>query len=256
MSFVSSLERVAAWRSTRFAWPRFLPLAGLLVWAAFAAGGASAATTAAGFLLAVSLVAQFRLWDDLVDRARDRDADPPRVLAQCASTVAFERIVALLGAANAFVLLSLHGEQALLGYLLLNATAALWYLGHRARGLAHALILHLKYPVFILLIAPPAVVPLAGAAIVYAAVVGFELLDEPRLHARAGRIVLAASLLFLALVAFVAGSGFAAASVATALALVVVAIGVRLRWATAGLRYLPFALAAIDLALVTYGGAH
>ena len=204
MTFASSLEHVSAWRSTRFPWPRFLALAGLLVWAASSAGGASAAMTAAGFLLAVSLVAQFRLWDDLVDRARDRDAHPQRVIARCASTVPFECGACLLGAANALALFWLHGERVVLAYLLLIAIAALWYLRHRARGLTHVLVLHLKYPAFVLLIAPVAVAPLAGAAIVYVALVAFELLD---------------------------------ASAA--------------RW-----RYLPLALASVDLALLTYGGVH
>ena len=185
MSLNSSLELVSDWRSARFAWTRFLPLAALLAWAALTAGDAGIAAAVAALAIAVSLIAQFRLWDDLVDRGRDRAAHPERIVARAVSATPFAQTVGLLFAANAIALAGVHGAPTLAGFLLLNATAAVWYAWHHERKLVHVLVLHLKYPAFVLLLSPAgAVAPLAGAAIVYAALVGYELLDEPRLRAR------------------------------------------------------------------------
>lgn len=204
MTSVSSLDRLGAWRATRFPWLRFIPLAAFLVWAAWAGSAASLASIGAAFAIAAALLAQFRLWDDLVDRERDRKAHPERVLARAESSAPFERCAWTLGAANAIALAWTGGVTALAGFLLLCAAAALWYRLHRGRGSLHALVLHLKYPAFVVLIAPPGAAPAAGAGLAYAALIGFELL-----HARSRR---------------------GAAS-----------------------RYLPFALAAIGLTLVTFG---
>jgi 4-hydroxybenzoate polyprenyltransferase len=176
---------MSAWRSARFPWTRFLPLAALLGWAALSAGDASIAAAVAALGIAVSLVAQFRLWDDLVDRARDRVTHPERVVACASSSAPFAQAVGLLFAANAIALAGVHGAPTFAGFLFLNAVAALWYIRHRERKLTHVLVLHLKYPAFVLLLSPAgSAAPLAGAAIVYAALVGYELLDKPHFRAR------------------------------------------------------------------------
>ena len=177
----SSLQSVSAWRSARFPWTRFLPLAALLVWAAAPAGSTSVAALVAQLVIAVTLIAQFRLWDDLVDRTRDRVVHPERIVARAASVVPFAQTVGLLCAGNAIALAVLHGVPTLAGFVLLNAMAALWYASHRRRELIHVFVLHLKYPAFVLLLSPAGVgAPFAGAAIVYATLVGYELLDESR----------------------------------------------------------------------------
>ena len=260
MTFASSLVSVIAWLSTRFPYARFLPLAAFLVWAAACGGRASVATTLSAFVIAASLVAQFRLWDDLVDRGRDAVTHPERIVARAVSSAPFIWSVGSLATANAIALLAVRGAPGVLAFLLLCTIAGLWYRAHRERRLVHLLVLHLKYPAFVLCLAPmfePQGAPLAAAAIVYSALVGFELLDEPRLRTPSGRLLLFASLLFLAF----APLGIDAAShgplAALGLVTLVIALGVRLRRARdlAMLRYLPFALASIGLTFVTFGGS-
>ena len=258
MTFASSLESVFAWRRTRLQGARFLPLAAFLAWAASSAGGAAVASTLAACVIALALIAQFRLWDDLVDRARDRNAHPERLLAAAATTAPFDRVLVLLGAANAMAILGMRGVPALLGFLLLSAAAASWYRWHRSRQLTHALVLHLKYPAFVLLLAPPPLAPLAGAAIVYASIVGFELLDEPRLRTPWGHALLAGALLFLACIPLHVDSASAGPIATLGLAVIAAATVVRAlgNKPVAHLRSVPFALAAVALAFVAWGGLH
>ena len=186
MTFASSLESLTAWQRSRLQSARFVPLAALLTWAALSAGGVRFDAIFA-FLLSAALVAQFRLWDDLVDRARDGAAHPDRALVRATSTVPFDCLLGLIAAVNAIALFALRGAAAALGLVVLSAAAACWYRWHRSRGLTHALVLHLKYPAFVLLLAPVSFWPLAGAAIAYATLVGFELLDEPGSRSSAQR---------------------------------------------------------------------
>ena len=250
---------LAAWRRERFAFARFLPLAVLLVWAAFHAGDANLAQAGAVLLIALALLAQFRLWDDLVDRERDRTAHPQRVVARVEERAALNGAVCLLAASNALGLAWVHGLSALLGFALLCALTALWYRSYRARELTHVLVLHLKYPAFVLIIAPAPVqgtAPLIGAAIVYAAVLGFELLEEPRLRSGLGGWLLAGCLSVLTIAPFSVHTsplGVGASALAGA---VLFAKRHELMGTSAHptVRYLPFALAAFGLTFATIGG--
>ena len=260
VTFASSLESVSAWRSTRFPYARFLPLAALVVWAAACEGRAGIATTLTAFAIAASLIAQFRLWDDLIDRARDSAAHPERIVAGAASSTPYVWAVGLLACWNAMALVAVRGASGLLAFLLLCAIAALWYAAHCERGLMHALVLHLKYPAFVLLLAPmfaPRGSPLAAAAIVYCALLGYELLDEPRLRTPSGRLLLFGSLILLAFAPLCIDGASQGPVAALVLVTLVIALGVRLRRARdlAMLRYLPFALASIALTFLTFGGS-
>jgi hypothetical protein len=188
--FTSSLEAIGAWRAQRLPLARFGLLALLLAWAADTMTGARAL---ASIVLALSLVAQCRLWDDLIDRERDRLAHPQRLLAAGEAPGPFVAAVALLAAANALALGLLCGWSRSLAAALLFALLALWYRWHRARGLLHAHVLLLKYPAFVLLLAasPLAARAAAGAIVVYAAMCAFEILDghSARSLARAARYV-------------------------------------------------------------------
>ena len=258
MTFGSSLDGLGAWRDTRLPMPRYLPLAALLAWGASLGNTAGLAHAAADVLLALSLVTQFRLWDDLVDRDHDRQQQPDRILARAVDCVPFGVAAWMLGLGNALTLLWLHGERACLSFLLLNLMAALWYRWHRARALAHALVLHLKYPAFVLLIAAPvtrhASLTLA-AGIVYAAVLAFELLDTARLCVGPGRWILALSLCALALAPLAWGGGWAELASVFVLGAVVLVI-----WrqpnqmhAYPAARYLPFIAASISFAFAGSG---
>jgi len=101
--FTSSLESIGAWRAQRLPLARFVPLAVLIAWAA----GGSTVATARGLALiglALSLIAQCRLWDDLVDRDRDRSAHPERLLAARGPIDVYVNAVIGLGAVNAVAL--------------------------------------------------------------------------------------------------------------------------------------------------------
>ncbi len=259
MTFASSLDALGAWRDTRLPLPRYLPLAALLTWAASLGNAANMVQAAPDFLLALTLITQFRLWDDLVDRGRDRAQHPQRILAGTVDCTPFSVAVWLLGMGNALALLWLHGVHAGLGFLLLNSVAAFWYRWHRERELAHALVLHLKYPLFVLLIAAPVTrydtLSLA-AGIVYAALLAFELLDEPRLRAGAGRLMLALCLCVLAAAPLAWGSGFAALAAALVLGTILLASWRNLNHmqSNPSTRYLPFIAASISFAFATIGG--
>ena len=175
-TFTSSLEAIGAWRATRLPLARYLPLSFLLAWAACGSAAASARGIAAA-ALAFGLVTQCRLWDDLADRARDRRAHPERVLAQARSVEPFVLAVVVLGGAHALALAVLNGPLHALGAGALFAGFAAWYRWHTRRGSAHALVLLLKYPAFVLLLAAPGTWPLAAAAVVYGALCAFEWLD-------------------------------------------------------------------------------
>src|SRR5690606_33350878 len=84
VTFTSSLDALGAWRAQRLPLVRYAPLALLIAWAG--CGNAIASVRGLlGFVLASGFIAQYRLWDDLVDRVRDRSVHPERVLARVAA---------------------------------------------------------------------------------------------------------------------------------------------------------------------------
>jgi len=259
VTFGSSLEALGTWRDTRLPFPRYLPFAALLVWAAKLGNAASMTQVAADFLLALALVAQFRLWDDLVDRGRDREQQPDRILVRALNCAPFVAAIWLLGLGNALAFVGMHGMHASLGFALLNVVAACWYRWHRQRALVHALVLHLKYPAFVVLIAAPVtrydLLSLA-AGIVYTAVLAFELLDAPGMRAGTGRWILTLCLCVLAAAPLAWGSGRAELAAACVLGALLLAA-----WWPPGhshshpaRRYLPFVAAAISFAFAPIGG--
>ena len=106
----------------------------LIALAALAAGGLpdGDGTVAPAVLVAVALaalvVAQFRLLDDLADRALDRRHHPQRVLARSAQTWPFTMAIAAAVLPVTVVLASLPGATArIAGYGLLTAAMLAWY---------------------------------------------------------------------------------------------------------------------------------
>jgi 4-hydroxybenzoate polyprenyltransferase len=144
---------LAAYLRTRLPAPRFGPLGLALVLAALAGGPVPGPGTLAWqAALATSLLLQFRLWDDLADRERDRRRHPGRVLVAARSLGPFH---ALHGAAaGAAVLLLATGPdpgRRLAVYGLLALALALWYGPGRRRWPQPVLGYHVvlaKYPVF------------------------------------------------------------------------------------------------------------
>lgn len=192
-----------AWLRERYPLWRFLPLAVFLA----AAGQAGALSwepvgLVHGVLLALGLVLQFRLWDDLESLPTDRLEHPGRVLCQARSLAPFLVLLGTTGVLNTVLLLS--APPALMGYVALCAVALGWYrwlaptLGP---GLLSAHGLLLKYPAFVVLLhlargegALPVLVP----GLVYLCFCVHELLDDQRLRSRpAAPLLLKAEMLCL-----------------------------------------------------------
>jgi len=180
-----------AWLRERYPLWRFLPLAVFL-----ATAGMSGAPSwrplglVHAVLLALGLVLQFRLWDDLESLPEDRTEHPGRVLCQAGSLSPF---LALLGATVALnTALLLSAPRALLSYSVLCTLALAWYrwLAPRlSRGALAAHGLLLKYPAFVLLLhlalGEGALSPLVPA-LVYLCFCVHELLHDQRLLSRPG----------------------------------------------------------------------
>lgn len=156
----------------------FVPVAAALALLA-RSRGFEPVSWAAGTLSALLLLAQFRLWDDLADRERDRSTHPDRVLVRAQRAGPFVALCLLLAAAN-ILSSSYAGKSALALCLLLNCAAAAWYAWRPSRRTATGdLLVLVKYPVFVVLLGTTPTAPFAeiafSALAVYAAACAFEL---------------------------------------------------------------------------------
>ena len=116
------MSTVAAYVRERFRVARFGPICLLLAAAAaWSAGGATMSLLPITFLLGAVLLLQFRLWDDLEDRSRDRHTHPTRVLVN-APAEPFRRVLAVL--AVGAIALSARQPNAFAATLALNV--AFW----------------------------------------------------------------------------------------------------------------------------------
>jgi hypothetical protein len=150
----------------------FAPAAVFLAAPALPAGWAFAKAV----VVAAILVFQFRLWDDLNDREKDRVTHPERVLSRAENLEAFRALVVMLGVA---VLLLLFSPRAL-AYVLAVGAFAVWY-----RWIAPSLpevfryhVVLLKYPLFSYLATGA---PLASMALIYFTFVAHEALHDKKL---------------------------------------------------------------------------
>lgn len=184
------MRTMAAYFRERFPLAVFVPVFILLTVAAlWSVANATGLRLAVALLLGIALVVQFRLWDDLEDRDRDRATHPMRVLVN-APTEPF-RILLLLLTASA-IAFSAGDWAALVATLVLNATGWCAYRLARRRislnGWRFGL-LPLKYPGFVTVMAFSLgdIIPIrlaVAAATTYVCASGYELLhDSP---ARAG----------------------------------------------------------------------
>ncbi|HEX8706217.1 MAG TPA: hypothetical protein VF815_45705 [Myxococcaceae bacterium] len=180
-----------AWLRERYPLWRFLPLAVFLA----TAGMAGALSwrplgLAHAVLLALGLVLQFRLWDDLESLPEDRVEHPGRVLSQAHSLSPFLALLGTTAALNTALLLS--APRALLGYAALCALTLAWYrwLAPRlSRGALTAHGLLLKYPAFVVLLhlaLGGESLPLLVPGLVYLCFCVHELLHDQRLLSRPG----------------------------------------------------------------------
>lgn len=192
----------------------FVPLAGVLALAARADVAPSISGFAADAGIALLLVAQFRLWDDLADRSHDAVEHPDRVLVRAPSDTLFRRSCVGLALVNAAAVFLVYDSRVALGTLLmLDLGMACWYLRRGPRSTVGDHVLLLKYPLFVLLIAAghriehPRQVG-SSAAVVYLAACLYEAIHDPSSPAAANRTLVAceASLLVVSFALFAIGA--------------------------------------------------
>ncbi len=142
------------YRKTRFAPGVYLPCAVFLVVSGMSGGRSiSFFGTIFSFLPALTLLLQFRLWDDISDIDRDRQKHPDRVMARAETLLPFIYLTAALFTVNLLLLAAQPGPpRRLWVFLLLNAAYLLWY--NLLRGILHSRVFAyhvvlVKYPVIV-----------------------------------------------------------------------------------------------------------
>lgn len=182
-----------AYLRERLPWRLWGPVILLLT---FAAAWATNARTPGVWCQAVVLmsllVVQFRLWDDLRDRDRDRETHPNRVLVRT-DPRPFQRFVCALAAAGLAVAWGMGGERPLLALSGLNLVFAALYAWIRPalnKTLWRFPVLLAKYPAFVAIVAVAIGRPAAGrmtiaALLVYGGAQIFEAVhSSPTLATR------------------------------------------------------------------------
>jgi 4-hydroxybenzoate polyprenyltransferase len=185
--YASGASLAVAYVRTRLPAARFGPLALALVLASLAGEpipGPGALLRR--LVLAASLILQFRIWDDLADRERDRQRHPDRILPAARGLEPFH---ALWGGASALTVgLLATGPwpaRRLAVYGALGLGLGAWYLAGRARWTQPVLHYHVvlaKYPVFVYLLGGDTARPLPrllAALAVYLALCAWEVIHDP-----------------------------------------------------------------------------
>jgi hypothetical protein len=171
-------EMLSYW-SERFGPRVFVPAAALIALAAQTGTALDPLRWMIATPIALSLVAQFRLWDDLADRERDRETHPERTLVRAESVAPFAMTCAGLAAVNVLLLLAWNGLAGAASLAALDGAAVAWYLWRPKRRTASSdLALLAKYPAFVVLLAPSPAWPLPSiwiaALATYAGACAFE----------------------------------------------------------------------------------
>ena len=193
MSWTRDLRR---YLETRFPATQFIPLAAFLGTAALAPSPPTEAWRwLTVMVMALALVLQFRLWDDIADRDLDRDSHPGRVLCVTSELRAFQLTAAVLFLVNGMLLYWHHNQVTrTVAYLVFCICMLAWYrMRPRAAraGLLNSQLVLLKYPVIAWLISTPApdtdiVISLSCLCSVYLIFSSFELVDDNTLRQRTG----------------------------------------------------------------------
>ena len=193
MLYNSSTNVLLRYQKTRIPWVIFAPLA-LFLCVASATGRwpFDAAAWCLNWGMALSLVVQFRLWDDLADVGSDRLIHPGRVLCQTKSLQIFWGILGLLLIVNTLLIASYKSTHSLGVFLILNVSYLMWYSIPRKLNsdmiVSHSIVLA-KYPVFVFLLSGSHAAERAGLQLGYGMVVTFlcfcayELQHDQRLRA-------------------------------------------------------------------------
>ena len=174
---------LAYWRE-RLPMRTFGPIAAAIAlpsqFPAFRGAGAFAIDTSICWLL----LAQFRLWDDIVDRERDRERYPHRVLTRTAHIGGYIAACAALASINALVLRFRERPDVTLPLLAALTLALAVGYTQPARSSGLDLLRLAKYPVFVLLVAmdrPPGatLMVLSAAILAFVAAFTYEVWHDP-----------------------------------------------------------------------------
>jgi hypothetical protein len=165
-------------------------------------------------ILAATLFAQFRIWDDIADRDPDRLAHPGRVLVRAPSIAPFATLCAALAVVTAILLIARGAAPgALLIYGATIASLAVWYSARGSRTVASDHVILAKYPAFASIIAASrgredGMASLLSIAAVYLGACVYEGLHDPRSpSARWPMLVAFESLLLIGTLALAAMRG-------------------------------------------------
>ena len=140
------------------------------------------------------LMIQFRIWDDLEDRERDRIQHPERLLVHT-ETAPFRQALAALALLNVALMVASGSRLAIIGLIFLNL--AFWFAYRHMRPqipdfIWRFQVLLFKYPAFVVLVAAACGTPRVGrltavALVIYACACVYETLhvwhSRPRLCA-------------------------------------------------------------------------
>jgi 4-hydroxybenzoate polyprenyltransferase len=180
-----------------------LPVAGLL---ALAAGGGEwqpGGTFAADAGLALLLVAQFRVWDDLADRERDARAHPHRTLVTAASVMPVVLLCVGLAIVSVTWVAIRDGLTSSVAILFaVNGALAVLYARRRSRTSTADHVLLAKYPAVVLITAgvrveTHSVAVLLAAAAVYLGACLYEAWHDRTSPAMSNRLLVASEALLL-----------------------------------------------------------
>jgi hypothetical protein len=143
----------------------FLPAAAVVAVAAQAGRAVAPSRLALDTALALLLIAQFRLWDDLADRSYDRETHPERLLANTDRIAPFVITIIGLAVINGAAIAWWRGAGQVVALILLNAGVAGWYSCRPvSRTRLTSLAVLLKYPAIVFVLAERSSSP-AGLAL-------------------------------------------------------------------------------------------
>jgi 4-hydroxybenzoate polyprenyltransferase len=162
----------------------FLPAAGALALSAHFGGSHQDGCLFVDGVMALLLLAQFRLWDDLADRESDRRHHPNRVLVRARRTTRFVAVCLMLAEVNFVAVTWRSGLAGAIALGVVHLAAAGFYLVRPKRRTALGdLLLLAKYPAFVVVLSATPLTPSTAlfwsALSVYAAACVVEIVHDP-----------------------------------------------------------------------------
>jgi hypothetical protein len=187
-------ERVLGYAATRFPMLTWLPLAFFIALAAEPKDAWMPGQATVGLAtLALTVLFQFRLWDDLEDVSADRVTHPDRVLSGAPSMTPFHALLGVGLASSLILTLLIGGGVAAAVLLLVDGALVFWYRWVRERvehPLLRSHVALVKYPALIWVLGEATTQALSHrflvALLIYLCFAVWELLHDARLATAAG----------------------------------------------------------------------